>query len=81
MSGLDAAQAEHDDAVLTNLCLYRPSVQTKLQALLDPTPGLVLGQVLRGQAHMGDGLSKGVPEARPCLAQALPCPSSQMTFN
>ena len=34
LSGLDAAQAEHEDAVLTNFCLYRPSVQTKLQALL-----------------------------------------------
>ncbi len=74
LSGLDADQAEHYDALLTDLYLYRPGVQARLQDLLDQAPGFVLGQVLRGYAHMGDGLSTDVPEARRylALAQALP---------
>jgi len=69
-TGLDAAQLEHYETLLTDIYTYRPGVQGQVDALLRGAPGFVLGHVLRGYALMTDGLRSGLPEARRYLAQA-----------
>ncbi len=70
LTGLDAAQIERYDALLTELYSYIPGVQNRLEALVQEAPGFVLGQVLRGYSIMADGLRSGLPQARQYLAQA-----------
>ena len=70
ISGLDASQLEEYESLLTQLYLYQPGVQNRLDALLAQAPDFLLGHVLRGYSIMTDGLRSGVAQAGHFLQQA-----------
>ena len=70
ISGLDASQMESYEGLLSQLYLYQPGVQNRLDALLAQAPDFLLGHVLRGYSIMTDGLRSGVAQASQFLQQA-----------
>ena len=69
-SGIDTAQLDEFETLLSDLYLYRPGVQNRLEALLANAPDFVLGYVLRGYSIMTDGLRSGIGQAISFLEKA-----------
>lgn len=70
VTGLNRSQMAAYDQLLEDLYLYRPGVQSRLEALLEEAPEFILGHLLRGYSLMTDGLKSGLVDARRFLNRA-----------